>query len=63
MDEKINPLSDSLWIAPSYPCASPVFTKKFLLDGIPHTAVLFITGLGYFEAKINGRLFEMYQKR
>jgi len=50
----LNPLSESLWIASSYPCASPIFTRSFTVDSLSENAVLYVTGLGYFEVYING---------
>ena len=53
-EKSANPLSAAKWIAPSYPCDSPVFVRSFCVDTIPEEAVLYVTGLGYFEARING---------
>lgn len=44
----------ALWISPSYPVASPIIHKKIKIDTSPAKATFYITGLGYFEAKING---------
>lgn len=49
-----NPLSGALWIASSRECAAPIYTRRFTLDMVPECAVLYVTGLGYFEARING---------
>ena len=35
--------------------ASPVITKRFNISGKPTGAVLYITGLGFFEARLNGK--------
>lgn len=42
------------WIAPDEPMTVTVFVRSFALGKIPKSAVLDITGLGYFEAYING---------
>ncbi len=34
---------------------APLFRKEFVLDGNPARARLYITGLGYYEARLNGR--------
>ena len=34
---------------------SPAFAKSFMLDEVPVKAVLHITGLGFYEASMNGR--------
>lgn len=49
-----HPLANAKWISAAPACQSPVFTKRFQADAIS-SAVLYITGLGYFEAKINGQ--------
>ena len=46
---------EAVWISPSYPTASPVIRRSFAVDGTVKEAKLHITGLGYFEAKINGK--------
>ncbi|MBR6502927.1 MAG: family 78 glycoside hydrolase catalytic domain [Clostridia bacterium] len=45
---------NSKWIGADKTCVSPIITKKFNIDTVTDTS-LFITGLGYFEAKINGQ--------
>ena len=48
-----HPLSNAKWIGARPECQSPVFIRRFQASDV-RNAVLFITGLGYFEAKING---------
>jgi len=48
-----HPLYGAKWIAGSRDCRSPVFFRRFL-PGQPQKAVLHITGLGYFSARVNG---------
>ena len=50
----MNTFENSKWIGADTNCASPIITKIFNIDTITPTT-LSITGLGYFEAKINGR--------
>lgn len=57
MEKKIDSkrlFNTAKWISPSYPAASPIIQKTFILDTVPKSAKLYITGLGYFESKING---------
>lgn len=49
-----HPFENAVWIAPDIPCAAPRFFRRFSLQGLPADAVLHITGLGYFEARMNG---------
>lgn len=42
------------WIAPDEPMTVTVFLRHFTLGQLPKSALLNITGLGYFEAYING---------
>lgn len=49
-----HPFQGAAWIAPSEAVAAPRFFRRFSLDHIPADAVLHITGLGYFEATLNG---------
>ncbi len=42
------------WIAPREPMTVTVFLRSFSLEKTPESAKLDITGLGYFEAYING---------
>ena len=51
---KNHPLSNAKWISAAPECQSPVFTRRFDAEAITG-AVLYITGLGYFEARINGQ--------
>ncbi len=46
---------NSIWIAPSEPAAAPITIRRFYCK---HTnnAVLYVSGLGYFRAYLNGRL-------
>lgn len=46
---------NAVWIGASERCASPIISRHFEVTG-EGTAELYITGLGYFEARINGRL-------
>ncbi|MCI8388877.1 MAG: family 78 glycoside hydrolase catalytic domain [Clostridiales bacterium] len=52
MDNK-KPLSAAVWIAPDRLSASPVIIRRFVCRDIKN-AELIVTGLGYFEARING---------
>ena len=45
---------NACWIAPNEPMTVTVFERNFNLNEIPKIAILDITGLGYFEAYING---------
>ena len=53
---KENPFENSLWIAPDRDigAASPIIRKRFVIDRYAECVTLFITGLGFFEARING---------
>ena len=42
------------WIAPQAPVSVPVFKRRFELNTLPKAAKINITGLGYFEAYVNG---------
>ena len=42
------------WIASQQPISVPVFKRSFELNRLPAVAKINITGLGYFEAYING---------
>lgn len=46
--------SNCQWIGVDAACASPVLMRSFSAAK-PEKAILTITGLGYFEAKINGK--------
>ena len=49
-----SPLSSASWLAPDIPCASPIISRSFRAEKT-EKAVLFVTGLGYFEARLNGK--------
>ena len=49
-----HPLADARWIGALPECQSPVITRRFTAAEVK-SAVLFVTGLGYFEARINGQ--------
>ncbi len=49
------PLGNAKWISPAKECDSPVIVKKFNLDSVAPDAKIYITGLGFFEASINGK--------
>ncbi len=49
-----SPLSSSEWIAPSVPSPSPVIIREFTANSAD-AANLTVTGLGYFEARLNGK--------
>ncbi len=46
-------LSAARWIGTDYN-GSPIIERRFTMEHIPTDAVLYITGLGYFHAEING---------
>ena len=46
--------SDARWIAPDESCPSPIISRVFQADRCEQ-AVLLVTGLGYFEARLNGK--------
>ncbi len=48
------PLEGALWIGADAPCESPIIRRRFTLEEVK-PAVLHITGLGYFEATLNGK--------
>ena len=52
--EKTHPLYGAKWIAGSRDCQSPVISRTFSARK-PVKAELHITGLGYFDARINGK--------
>ena len=49
----ICPLAKAKWIAGAKDAQSPVIFRRFKIEKV-QKATLFVTGLGYFEAKING---------
>lgn len=56
-DYSNRPLAAARWIAPDRKSASPVIRREFLIGSGEDTsrAKLYITGLGFFEAYLNGR--------
>lgn len=46
---------NAVWIGANESCASPIISRRFEVNGEDPTE-LYITGLGYFEARVNGRL-------
>lgn len=53
-DKEYFPFEGAEWIAPSYALDTCLIKRSFRLDSIPEHSELFITGLGYFEATLNG---------
>lgn len=51
---KETPLDGAMWVAPTYPVDCVTVKKSFLINN-KKGAKLYITGLGYFEAKVNGK--------
>jgi len=51
---KNNPFFPAKWIGTDSSCVSPIIYREFSIGNI-ESARLLITGLGYFEAKINGK--------
>lgn len=49
-----SPLSGASWVAPDLPCHSPIISRSFHAEK-SEKAVLIVTGLGYFEARLNGK--------
>lgn len=49
-----SPLENAKWIAPDVKSASPIITRFFTAKP-GETATLTVTGLGYFEASLNGK--------
>lgn len=45
---------NAVWIAPSAKVASPILQKCFCVEDPACDAKLYITGLGYFEVRLNG---------
>ena len=50
----MNIFSNCKWIGADKNCVSPIIAKKFNIETVSNT-VLYITGLGLFEARINGQ--------
>ena len=53
MESCINPLKNCLWISADKECQSPVILRRFELASKVRRATLTVTGLGFFEARIN----------
>ena len=49
-----HPLLHARWIGADPACQSPVLIRRFCAEDV-RQALLYVTGLGYFEAKLNGR--------
>lgn len=54
MKQKICPLANAKWIGGAKNAQSPVIFRRFITEKV-QKATLFVTGLGYFEAKVNGK--------
>ena len=52
--EQNHPLSGCRWIGAAKECQSPILLRKFTAEK-PLAATLYITGLGYFYAELNGK--------
>lgn len=50
----ICPLTSAKWICGAKDAQSPVIFRRFAIEKL-QKATLFVTGLGYFEAKVNGK--------
>ena len=50
-----HPLKNAKWITCGMDVSSPVITRRFFAENIKK-ATLFVTGIGYFEARVNGEL-------
>ena len=50
-----HPLKNAKWITCGEECSSPIITRTFGATAVK-CATLFVTGLGYFEARVNGEL-------
>ena len=53
-ERSYKPFDGCLWIAPDEAVDTTVVRRRFSIND-PTGAVLYITGLGYFEARLNGR--------
>lgn len=51
---KDHPLAGALWVGADPACASPVIRRRFCLPRV-RQAWLTVTGLGFFEAQLNGQ--------
>ena len=56
-----NPFNSACWIGTQSGCESPIIMKKFHLDKLPESSVLYITSLGFFEARVNGKKVTEYK--
>ncbi len=56
-----NPFHSACWIGASSDCESPVIVRTFRPDKFPKTALLYITSLGFFEARVNGKKVTEYK--
>ncbi len=56
----MNMLSNCLWIGADSDTVSPIILKKFNVSGVKK-ATLIITGLGYFEARVNDKAVTDYR--
>ena len=54
MTNKKCPLINAKWIGAGEASQSPIIIKRFQAESVKK-ATLFVTGLGYFEAKVNGK--------
>ena len=52
--EHTHPLYGAKWVAATHEATAPVIIRRFKVDHLG-TAMLHITGLGYFHAQINGK--------
>ena len=52
--ERNHPLHGCRWIAGGKECQSPILLRRFTADS-PMSAILYITGLGYFHGEVNGK--------
>ncbi len=50
-----HPLENAKWITCGEDVSSPIIARTFSASGVKR-AMLFVTGLGYFEARVNGKL-------
>lgn len=52
--QQFSPLANAKWIGALKECQSPIIIRRFNAANVK-AATLFVTGLGYFEARINGK--------
>ncbi len=55
MEKHGNPFKTAKWLTPDVPSASPIISRRFTLERLPKNAALYVTGLGFFEACVNGK--------